>query len=365
MLRIRQTKLDKVLLIEPPTVHGDFRGARSAPHPANYWKSWDNVQRAVAEVIKCHNGWPGARYLQKHHSALAHGITKHHGGVAGVREKLELPRLRQDPGYWGNLQNVIEEIEKIKKRHGGWPGPRYVYRYYSALAHGIERYHGGFENLRSVTGPSPEKRQPSARFDSTKFSVWSEYLSYWVGLVVTDGHLTAKNEVIVSLKKSDSDVLRQLHAWFGLQNRLRIYPTAGEDAVTLSIHSKFTVGFLQSLGVSAVRKSYNQGLLAIPDAYFSHFLRGVIDGDGSIFPIQHGAIAISLAGTKELLSYVIETVNRLIVLKHPERKISHLTDTFNCHQVRWIAHDALTLRDFIYNQASIYLRRKRNKAYNL
>lgn len=53
------------------------------------------------------------------------------------------------------------------------------------------------------------------------------------------------------------------------------------EAYRLQIGSKSLYDFLLSIGLTA-NKPLTLGALDIPQQYFSHFLRGVIDGDGNI-----------------------------------------------------------------------------------
>lgn len=108
-----------------------------------------------------------------------------------------------------------------------------------------------------------------------------ERLWYLVGLIASDGSLskdgrhidiTAKEEAFLAILKEALNISASIGA-----------KTNGRGAASyrIQIGSKSFYNFLIDLGLSA-NKSKTIGSLQIPDQWFHHFLRGLIDGDGCI-----------------------------------------------------------------------------------
>lgn len=104
---------------------------------------------------------------------------------------------------------------------------------------------------------------------------------YLVGLIASDGCLDKKNKrVEITLK--DYEFFDKLKRLINIPNKIgtRIFKS-GEKAHYIRISDKSFYDFLLSVGLTPT-KSFTIGELKIPDEYFGDFLRGEIDGDGSI-----------------------------------------------------------------------------------
>ena len=86
--------------------------------------------------------------------------------------------------------------------------------------------------------------------------------------------------ISVGLSPKDKDHLEKLRGFIGCTNPIN---TRKPTAVSLSFHSQRVADDLSRWGV-VPRKTYVGQLPDdIPDGLLSHYLRGLIDGDGSIF----------------------------------------------------------------------------------
>jgi hypothetical protein len=124
------------------------------------------------------------------------------------------------------------------------------------------------------TGPRP--RGPTHR------RVWRADLAYAVGLLVTDGHLSVDGHHI-TLVSADVQLLETFKNILELKNRIGIHRggTFGRRAYRVQFGDRLFYDWLVSIGFTS-RKTYTIGRLAIPDEVFPDFLRGHLDGDGSI-----------------------------------------------------------------------------------
>ena len=111
---------------------------------------------------------------------------------------------------------------------------------------------------------------------------WSPTVAYCVGLITTDGCLSGDRRHIEFCSK-DLELVQYVRDCFAPHLSIGTKPRG----VGLKRYFRVQVGsvelyrWLVSLGLTP-RKSKTLGPLNIPEQYFAHFLRGHLDGDGSI-----------------------------------------------------------------------------------
>ncbi len=108
-------------------------------------------------------------------------------------------------------------------------------------------------------------------------------LWYIIGLIVTDGSLSKDGRHIYITSK-DRDLLVAVQSALHLAGKLGLKARGGEIKKKYSILQFSDVLFyryLESIGIHP-KKSLTLEVINVPDRYFKDFLRGVIDGDGSI-----------------------------------------------------------------------------------
>lgn len=112
---------------------------------------------------------------------------------------------------------------------------------------------------------------------------WTPQLAYAVGLITTDGCLSSdgRHMTIVS---SDIPLLKTFRNCLNLKNKITKHH-GGSSTVKQCYRVQFgNVKFyqwLQNIGLFP-NKTYSIGKLTIPKKFFADFMRGHLDGDGSI-----------------------------------------------------------------------------------
>lgn len=111
-------------------------------------------------------------------------------------------------------------------------------------------------------------------------------LWYLVGLITADGSLSVDRRHI-DLTAKDSRFLVKLKRILAIPQRVtRKSNGQGSVAYHFQIGSIDFYKFLISLGLTP-NKSKTLGPIKVPQGYFTHFLRGVTDGDGGIRTWRH------------------------------------------------------------------------------
>jgi hypothetical protein len=107
-------------------------------------------------------------------------------------------------------------------------------------------------------------------------------LWYLVGLIATDGNLSSDGRH-VDITSKHLDYLETIRVALGLENKIGIKrrEKGSAEYYHIQIANKNFYELLVSVGLTS-NKSLTLGKLKIPSKWFSDFVRGVIDGDGSI-----------------------------------------------------------------------------------
>ena len=108
-------------------------------------------------------------------------------------------------------------------------------------------------------------------------------LWYIIGLIVTDGSLSKDGRHIYITSK-DRDLLVAVRLALHLESKLGLKGNGGSVEKKYSLLQFSDVVFyryLETLGIHP-KKSLTLESINVPNEYFKDFLRGVIDGDGSI-----------------------------------------------------------------------------------
>src|SRR2546428_14095341 len=110
---------------------------------------------------------------------------------------------------------------------------------------------------------------------------WSANLAWAVGLIATDGNLSGDGRHM-AVTSIDRDVLETLRACLNLSVAITPhYGGHGHRGLRVQWGDRHFYDWLLDVGLTPT-KSLTLRPLAIPDAVFADFVRGCIDGDGSV-----------------------------------------------------------------------------------
>jgi hypothetical protein len=133
----------------------------------------------------------------------------------------------------------------------------------------------GLAGSNPAPGTMPKKKLPYKEF------TWTPNLAYAVGLIVSDGNLSNDGRHI-TLTSSEKKFIRVFKKSIGLTNKIgKSLGGNGNVSYRIQFSNVQFYNWLVDVGITPA-KTYNIGEIDVPENYFKDFLRGHLDGDGSI-----------------------------------------------------------------------------------
>lgn len=121
--------------------------------------------------------------------------------------------------------------------------------------------------------------------DQTLFeNIDSDYKAYLLGFIASDGCLYVPNNaqkqkiLSITIHKQDKEILELFQKAFKTTKPI----SKQKDYVNFNISSTKVINDIAKLGITPQRKTYGNIIPKINPKYFFAFIRGMIDGDGSI-----------------------------------------------------------------------------------
>lgn len=190
--------------------------------------------------------------------------------------------------------------------------------------------------------------------------------AYIIGLLWSDGcNSTDLGKITLQLQDKDKHILEEISKllksdmplWL---SRLNDKNPNWSNTYTLTLRSKHMSDVLMSYGM-VQRKSL---VLEFPqwmdESLYSHFIRGYMDGDGSIYYSQNKNVCrVTMVGTKSFLEVVQCICNKIGVKTSLYHKKEHNEATYTLYTTSNCG--ALTFLTWIYDDANLKLQRKYDK----
>lgn len=192
-----------------------------------------------------------------------------------------------------------------------------------------------------------------------------EFTAYFYGLLLTDGsvHETSEKKKRISLFINDQDIVMKVASSLGCPDKVRNYG----KRYRLQIHSDTLFNDLRALGCTK-NKTQEANYPLIPKDLDQHFIRGVLDGDGS-FSIRnrHKEFYLKFFGNHLLLYGLYIKIKEHVRVSpsnidYPIDYDRRYTMNSYCF-ITYNKYSSLKIRDWVYENAKIYGNRKHQLAY--
>lgn len=193
--------------------------------------------------------------------------------------------------------------------------------------------------------------------------VWSNELAYAVGLIASDGSLS-KDGRHVDLTSTDREQL----SCFSKALKRQLYigkktNSTGHVSYRIQFSDVAFYDFLLEVGIIP-NKSHTLAELKIPDEHYAHFLRGVFDGDGTVYGYiderwKHSFMFYTAicSASSDFLLYLQSMNSRLFNMGSGSLRYSKKALILS-----YAKADSKKLYSYMYRNAeNLYLRRKKEK----
>jgi len=201
---------------------------------------------------------------------------------------------------------------------------------------------------------------PQQFFDINEnfFSTWSPEMAYVLGLIITDGCISRTGRV--SLSMNDNELLEKVKKVMGSEHKIE--PSKHQKGLYyFHFAREKLVEDLRKFGIFP-RKSLTVKFPDVPQDFLTHFIRGVFDGDGTVYfdkrgrnyPIRTGLYS----GSKDFIEKLEDNLTKLGL---PKRNISQQkTKNGIYYGIRYGHYDSLKLFHILYKKAKngLFLERK-------
>ena len=191
------------------------------------------------------------------------------------------------------------------------------------------------------------------------FDTWSPSMAWILGLMVTDGHIAVgpSGSLVPSLSSVSLPLLERVRTAMGSNHPIKLKKqTLGGTIFRFDFCRRKMAERLVSFGITP-KKSLKVPFPLIPRPYLSHFIRGVFDGDGSVFMDpripKSGIRVFFVSGSRDFISGLEGVLHREAGLR--EQTIYH-RPTGTSFYFKYGHSDALRFFDFVYAGATDTIR---------
>lgn len=184
-------------------------------------------------------------------------------------------------------------------------------------------------------------------------------MAYILGFIATDGNVF-NYTLRVKVQKDDIEVLNFIKENMGDAN---IFISSKANYAHISYNSKYLLQSLLLHGITPNKSLTIRTPTNLPEEYKYDFLRGVIDGDGSIYGRSRGLSCEIYSASQGFISDVNGIMNNVGTIRHrsyendPTRNPQWHISIQNNAKVIW-------LRDKLYSSGGFGLARKKDKFYS-
>ena len=196
-------------------------------------------------------------------------------------------------------------------------------------------------------------------------------MSYVLGYITADGCITVsknrrKYPFSLNITSTEKKHLYRIRKTLESEHKVG-KKTGGKENVAfqIQIRNQIIAKDLMKLGIFP-RKTYNLGPIEVPDKYFSDFVRGFFDGDGTVYvykvngtpQIKAGFVSSSLSFITRFNQQLCESLN--ISIKSIHKTVDRRRNRIIQYSICFYIDDCEKLGDFMYgNDSSLFLPRKR------
>jgi hypothetical protein len=207
---------------------------------------------------------------------------------------------------------------------------------------------------------------PRLKVNENYFKKWSSKMAYILGFIFADGgivkitHNGASDQLGFGQHKGDIDILKKIKQELSAEQTLSISGNYVHFTIYSQNYSQKIVDDLKKLGVSYRKSSQiaRVKIPKIPKKYLRDFIRGIVDGDGSINFDKRGYPTLSICGRKEIITFIRNHFFSKFNIYSKITRGKKNGKLMNLFYICYRTNSAKTLINYLYQNADLCLERK-------
>ena len=217
-------------------------------------------------------------------------------------------------------------------------------------------------NIVERNGVKSRPRGVTTYFDKEYFrTIDTEAKAYYLGLLLTDGNVfkmkrnTDQYRIQLSLKYDDVDIIQRFKEELDATTKISHYNKNGRNECMFAVHSKEMAHDLSKYGLHE-RKTFEAELTnLVPKELYVHYIRGIFDGDGTVYITKSNELRFGFYGTHKLVYQVEQYLIDEIGINN--------NSIFDKDTVSFVTfakkQDVINFYNLIYSNSHFYLNRKK------
>lgn len=186
--------------------------------------------------------------------------------------------------------------------------------------------------------------------------------AYVLGFVAADGNVDEKkNRLTITCGEKDKGHLEKIRDVFGADEKTKVSVYNNNRGFSSKFGVNYVINFIskdlvRDLGKYGIcnKKSFDLKFpINLDKKLYPDFIRGIVDGDGSVGMYKTGSPFISIVGP-----YLFLTAIRNIFVNVVKVRKNKVKKNRTIFQISWSSKDAIRILRWLYKNPSIYLDRK-------
>lgn len=228
----------------------------------------------------------------------------------------------------------------------------------------------GLLKRRNIERRTPSESARIYQFNQSFFHIINnEEKAYWLGFLGANANIEDEGCISLKLGIQDLNHLQAFKDTISSMHPLKLYETKGNTYCSLSVYSKQTCADLRKIGIVPRKTFVLQFPLEIIGSDLSrHFLRGYVDGDGGFYLTKTNRKSPNHLFSLTFNEIFLQQCQTFLCnnLGLNQTKIGRRNKDSPIGTLRYCGRKQVKkIAEWLYNDASIYLARKRNKILSL
>lgn len=205
---------------------------------------------------------------------------------------------------------------------------------------------------------------PRKKVNESYFKKWTQGMAYILGFILTDGCIIEgtykgySDALKFGVQIGDIDILEKIKQELESEHTISLIKNAAYFGIT----SQKIVDDLKNLKIS-YRKSLREKIPKVPNRFIKDYIRGIVDGDGSISFDKRNYPSLSICGGKRTISFVRNYfLSKLSTYSKIRKCEKSKNGKYHLFSIGYHCNSAKILINHLYNKAPLYLDRKFNLA---